>query len=252
MKRSPLHQAARGLMLLLPLGITCPVWASTFQVSPVTATLTPDKPVAALTVRNVGADPTVVQLQLMSWSQADGTDKYMPTSDVLATPPIFTVPPHGSQVIRVGFHRPPDGQGEHAYRLFLREIPPPLKPGFEGLRIALRISLPVFVQSANAGGPQLHWQALPAGHGQIQIRVSNNGSTHAKLSRFKLSMDGDSKPLSMSQDPVYVLPGAMHEWTIHAPDSVGEHLHLTAQRDSGDLVEGDLIVGSNTTNAGTP
>lgn len=251
MKRSPLHQAACGLMLLL-LCAVCPVWASTFQVNPVTVTLSADKPVAALTVRNVGADPTVVQLQLTSWSQVDGADKYVPTSDILATPPIFTLPANGSQVIRVGFRRPPDGQGEHAYRLFLQEIPPPLKPGFKGLRMSLRISLPVFVRSAQAAAPQLHWQATPAGHGQVEIRVSNDGPAHIKLSRFELSADGDSKPLSMPQQPVYVLSGSTHEWTIRAPDSVGEHLHLTAQRDSGAVVEADLVVGNNVADAGTP
>lgn len=237
--------------MLLLLCVFCPVWASTFQVNPVTVTLTPDTPVAALTVRNVGTDPTVVQLQLMSWSQADGADKYASTSDILATPPIFTLPVNGSQVIRVGFRRPPDGLGEHAYRLFLQEIPPPLKPGFKGLRIALRISLPVFVRPANAGAQQLHWQAVPVGQGQIEIRVSNDGLAHTKLSRFELSMDGDSKPLSMPQQPVYVLSGSTHEWMIHAPDSVGEHLHLTAQQDSGDRVEADLVVGNNVANAGT-
>lgn len=246
-----MHQAACGLMLLL-VCIIRPVWASTFQVTPVTVTLTPGKPVAALTVRNVGADPTVVQLQLVSWSQVDGTDKYAPSSDLLATPPIFTLPPNGSQVIRVGFRRPPDGQGEHAYRLFLQEIPPPLKPGFMGLRIALRISLPVFVRPANAGAPQLHWQALPAGHGQIQIRVSNNGSTHAKLSRFRLVMADDGKALPMPQQPVYVLPGATHEWVIDTPGAMDERLNLTAQRATGDLVHADLVVGDDVANAGTP
>lgn len=249
MKQSPLHQAACGLMLLL--FTCCPGWAGTFQVNPVTVALTADKPVAALTVRNIGADPAVIQLQVMSWSQADGSDKFAPSSDILATPPIFTLPANGSQVIRVGFRRPPDVQGEHAYRLFLQEIPPPLKPGFKGLRMSLRISLPVFVRPAKAGGPQLRWQAVPAGPGQIRIRVSNEGLAHAKLSRFQVSMDGDSHALSMPQQPVYVLPGATHQWVIRAPDSTGERLHLTAQRDSGDLIHADLVIGgASVANAG--
>lgn len=252
MKRSPLHQAACGLVLLLFCIAASPARASTFQVNPVVVTLTPDKPVAALTVRNLGADSTVIQLQLMSWSQADGTDKFTPTSNILATPPIFTLPANGSQVIRVGFRRPPDVQGEHAYRLFLQEIPPPLKSGFEGLRMALRISMPVFVQPVRGGSPQLHWRAMSAGHGQIRIRVSNDGLAHAKLSRFKLSMGAGAKKLSMPQQPVYVLPGAAHEWLIEAPAMIGAPLHLTAQRDSGEVVQADLVVGDNVANAGVP
>lgn len=249
MKHSPLHQAACGLMLLL-LGVTCQAWASTFQVSPVSVTLTPDKPVASLTVRNVGAGPVVVQMQLVSWSKADGTDKYAPTSDMLATPPIFTLAPNGSQVIRVGFRRPPVGQSERAYRLFLQEIPPPLKPDFKGMRLALRISLPVFVQPVAAIAPQLHWQAMPAGQGQIRISVSNTGLAHIKLSQFRLSMEGDPHPLSMPQQPVYVLPGTTEAWVIRAPISQGGHLHLAAQQDSGELVQSDMVVGDNVANAG--
>lgn len=246
-----MHQAACGLVLLL-LCTLCPAWASTFQVNPVTLTLTTDKPIAALTVRNVGADSTVIQLQVMSWSQVDGTDKYAPTSDLLATPPIFTLPANGSQIVRVGFRRPPDAQGEHAYRMFLQEIPPPLKPDFKGLRVALRISLPIFVQPETSIAPQLRWQAMPAGSGQVRIRVSNDGLAHAKLSRFRLSMDGDPNALSMPQQPVYVLPGATHEWIIRAPNAIGGRLHLTAQRSSGDLVHADLAVGGNVANAGVP
>jgi fimbrial chaperone protein len=250
MARSLLHQAACGLMLFLC--VACPAWAGTFQVNPVTVTLTRDKSVAALTIRNVGADPTVIQLQLMSWSQADGSDKYAPSRDILATPPIFTLPPNGSQIIRVGFRHPPSVQGERAYRLFLQEIPPPLKPGFKGLRMSLRITLPVFVQPAKAGAPHLQWQAMPAGDGRLKIRVSNDGTAHAKLSRFRLSTEGDPHALPISQKPVYILPGAAHEWVIKATNSVGERLHLEAQRDSGDPVEANLVVGGNVANAGSP
>jgi fimbrial chaperone protein len=250
MKRSSLHQAACGLMLLFC--ASCPSWASTFQVNPVRVTLSADKPIAALTVRNIGADSTVIQLQVMSWSQVDGTNRYVPSSDILATPPIFTLPANGSQVIRVGFRQAPKVQGEHAYRLFLQEIPPPLKPDFKGLRVTLKISLPVFVQPAAAVAPQLHWQATSAGNGQVRIQVSNDGLAHAKLSRFELSMEGDPHSLSMPQQPVYVLPGASHDWLVDAPGSIGEHLHLTAQRASGDVVQADLVVSGDVANAGTP
>lgn len=250
MGRSALHQAACGLMLFLC--IAGPAWASTFQVNPVTVTLSADKPVAALTVRNEGADPTVIQVRVMSWSQADGADQYTPATNILATPPIFTLPANGSQVLRVGFRRPPDAQHERAYRVCLREIPPPLKPGFKGLRVALRISLPVFVEPAVAIAPRLHWQAVPDGHGRLEIRVSNDGLAHAKLSRFHLSVAGDDKALSMPQQPVYVLPGATHQWVIQAPGVPGGRLHLTAQRATGDLVHADLVVGSGVADAGAP
>lgn len=249
MKRASLHQAACGLMLFLLCAI-CPAWASTFQVNPVKVTLSADKRVAALTVRNIGADPTVIQLQVVSWAQVDGNDKYAPASNILATPPIFTLPANGAQVIRVGFRQPPDAKSEQAYRLLLREIPPPLQPGFKGLRMSLRISLPIFIEPVAPVAPDLHWQAVLAGNGRLGIHVSNDGSAHAKLSEFQLSEDGASKPLPMSEKPVYILPGGSHDWLIDAPVSTGQHLHLAAQRTSGDTVQVDLVVGGGDANPG--
>lgn len=227
-------------------------WASSFQVNPVKVTLAADKPVAALTVRNLGSDTTVVQLQVVAWSQASGKDKFTPASGILATPPIFTLQPHGTQIVRVGFHRPPSGHEEQAYRLFLQEIPPPLKSGFTGLRMALRISLPVFVQTANAVSPHLHWQAIPSAHGQVEIRVSNDGLAHAKLSQFHLSVAGDANALPMPQEPVYVLPGATHQWVVHVHERAGERLHLTALENSSSPLQIDLVVGDNTAHSDGP
>ena len=248
MERSALHQAACGLMLLLC--AACPTWASTFQVNPVKVTLSADKPVAALTVRNIGADPTVIQLQVVAWSQVDGHDKYAPAPNILATPPIFTLPASGSQVIRVGFRQRPDAKGEQAYRLLLREIPPPLQPGFKGLRVRLQISLPVFILPVAPVAPDLHWQAVLAGNGQLEIHASNAGLAHVKLSEFRLSENGASKPLPMSEKPVYILPGGSHDWLIDAPVSMGQHLHLAAQKSSGDVVQVDLVVGGGDANPG--
>src|SRR3546814_9833017 len=68
----------------------------------------------------------------MAWSQSGGKDVFAAVDDILATPPIFTIPAGGSQVIRVGSRRAPDPQHERAYRLFLREVPPAPQPGFQG------------------------------------------------------------------------------------------------------------------------
>jgi fimbrial chaperone protein len=214
--------------------------AGSFQVGPVSATLTVDHPVAALTVRNTGADPAVIQLEAMTWSQVGDQDKYGPASDILATPPIFTVAAGASQVIRVG-SRAPSSQGERAYRLFLREIPPPPKPGFQGMRMALEISLPLFVAPGTPITPSLHWRATMANAGHLRIQLTNTGTAHARLSRFTLALAASAKPLPIPTKTVYVLPGAVHEWLVDAAVTSGEALHLAAQTESG-TVQADLVV----------
>lgn len=237
--KTTFSQAACGLVLFVT-AVSSAI-AGSFQVSPVSATLSRGQPVSALTVRNTGAAAAVIQLETMAWSQPNGKDRYVPTPDILATPPIFTIAPGGTQVIRVGSRRPPDTT-ERAYRLFLREVPPPPKPGFSGLRMNLQISLPVFVQQDVAATPQLEWQAEKTAAGETRIRVTNRGQTHARLSGFKLSAASGNKPLPMEDHVVYVLPGATHDWLLNAMIVPGTHLHLAAMQSNGRSMQTDLVV----------
>ncbi|EIL87363.1 pili assembly chaperone transmembrane protein [Rhodanobacter fulvus Jip2] len=182
----------------------------------------------------------MIQLEAMGWSQPNGEDKYLPTTDILATPPIFTIAPGGTQVVRVGSRRPPDTT-ERAYRLFLREVPPPPKPGFSGLRMNLQISLPIFVLKHGGAVPQLEWQAERTATGQTRIHVTNRGQTHARLSHFKLSTTSGKNPVPMEDHIVYVLPGATRNWLLNTPIAPGSKLHLAAQSD-GRSMQTDLIV----------
>jgi fimbrial chaperone protein len=241
MMKFPLYQAARGLALSLAIASTA--WAGSFQVSPLRATLSGHQPVSALTVRNAGTEPAVIQLQAMAWSQPAGEDSYVSTPDILATPPIFTIPAGGSQVIRVGSRRPADASNERAYRLFLREVPPPPKPGFKGLQMALQISLPLFVVPTATIAPQLQWQAASAANGQIKISVANRGTAHVRLTQFTLAPAGSSQALPVPVHPVYVLAGATHDWLIATKAAVatGSTWHVTAQTDTG-TVQADVLV----------
>ena len=96
---SKLCQTVFGLALL-----SCFLYsaqAGNFSVSPVSVTLSGKNPIAALTVRNNSTMPTTVQLQLKQWAQKSGKDVFAPTHSILATPPIFTIQPGKSQIIRL-------------------------------------------------------------------------------------------------------------------------------------------------------
>src|SRR6185312_2841401 len=91
-------QAARGgLALLIAYGSVA--HAGSFTVNPVRLTLSATQSVAAVTVKNIGEEATVVQLETSSWTQHDGQDVLESTSDILATPPILTVPPGASRIV---------------------------------------------------------------------------------------------------------------------------------------------------------
>lgn len=204
------------------------------------ATLSADQRVAALTVRNTGTEPATIQLQVKAWSQSGGKDLFGPADDILATPPVFTVAAGGSQVIRVGSRGAPDAQKERSYRLFLHEVPPAPRPGFQGLHMVLEISLPVFVQPSAAIAPELHWHASRIDASHLKITAENAGTQHAHLSRLVLSREG-GKRLPMSGNAVYILPGSGHEWVVDTATAEGEHLKLAMDSD-GQALETDMAV----------
>src|SRR4051812_25084224 len=113
-------QAACGLAFLFA---ATAVSAGSFAVNPVRATLSAKQPVGSLVVQNQGSEPTVIQLETGRWAQQDGKDVYVPTKEILAPPPIFTVPAGGSQIVRVGMRRAAEPGRELTYRLFLQEVP---------------------------------------------------------------------------------------------------------------------------------
>lgn len=232
MSRQTPGQAACSLALLLCL--TLPAYAGSFSVSPVRVTLSAGQPVAAMTVHNSEAEPTVVQLELVQWSQQDGQDIYTPTKDLLATPPIFTLPANGSQIIRVGLRKPLAGTQEAAYRIFLHEIPGPPKPGFQGLQVALKIGVPIFVPPAAAAAPKLRWSARAGDGRQLIISARNDGNTHVQIANISLSRP-DGGGVAVQQLGNYVLPGQQRQWRLTPDVMPTGPLRLFARTDAGDM-----------------
>jgi fimbrial chaperone protein len=211
-----------------------PALAGSFSVSPMRVVLSAAKPVAALEVHNDGAEASVVQLELVAWTQIDNADVYAETSELLATPPILTVPPGGSRVVRIGLRRAPDRDRELTYRLYVQEIPPPLSADFQGMRMTLRVGVPVFVASTAKPKPQLQWRSVVTADGGIKLSLSNSGNEHVKISDFELSLTDGARSSGVQRVSTYVLPGQSRNWLIKMDGSIvaGSILHVKAHVDA--------------------
>ena len=234
MNRHSLGQAVLGLAFSF-LGASLS-HAGSFTVNPVRVTLSPTQRVAAITVSNHGAEASVIQLETSRWTQQDGKDSLAPSNEILATPPIFTLAPGASQIVRVGLRRASDAQHELTYRLVLREVPPP-QPIAQGLRVALAISMPVFVVSAHPSFSNLAWRAVRLADGRIQLEATNTGSAHVQIGSLELSSPPSASPIVRQSVATYVLPGNTRSWTFKTTAGVaaGSILQLRATTDSGDL-----------------
>lgn len=227
------------LVLLAPFGAR----AASFQVNPIRLTLSAQHSTDVLNVTNSSNTPTVVQLQIVAWSQKDGKDVYTPSRALLATPPIFTVAPGGRQVVRVGLRARPDAKQEACYRVFLAEVPPAPKPGFQGVQIALRLGVPVFVEPPMASAPVLQWHARRLSGKQLEISAANTGNAHVEILKLTLSTTGRHQPLARESGG-YILPGTRHTWTVKlaAPLNANAPLKITADTDWG-IFDARLVPG---------
>ena len=243
-----LKQAACGLFFfVICAGIAN---AGTIGVSPVRVTLSDSQKIGSFSVRNEGTEPITMQMEVLSWSQREGKAVFAATRELLANPPIFTIPAGNSQLVRVGLRRAPDAQRELSYRVILEELPPPPDPDSSdsgsGARMTLRISLPVFVLPEIEAKPVLLWQAVRTSQGALKISLSNSGNAHIQIKNFKLSLLDSAQPWLTQQSSDYVLAGQSRDWILPAnPENPapppGVSLKLFAQTDAGDI-EAEVII----------
>lgn len=216
----------------------CAAGAS-LEINPVRLTLSGAQPVAALTVRNAGAQPASLHLQLMAWTQADAADHYAATRELLATPPIFTLAPGAVQTVRVGLRRAVDPERELAYRLYLQEIPDAGAANGTGVRIALRIGVPVFVPPQAPASPRLRWRAQRDG-GAIMLHAQNTGKSHARILELKF-LSGSQ--MVAEATAAYVLAGQSWRWrlAVSPMPAAGTQLRVSVNTTSGN-VDADVVL----------
>ncbi|MET3441075.1 fimbrial chaperone protein [Variovorax paradoxus] len=211
-------------------------------MDPVRLSLTASAPIVALVIRNSSDEPAVIQLEPTNWAQQDGVDHYVPTRDLIATPPIFTLPPHGTQIVRLGLRRAPDPRTELTYRLYLVEVPPPVKPDFAGTRVALRLGIPVFVTPTTHSAQALQWQLVKRADNKLGIAARNYGELHARITSISLSKkDGTAVSAQTIADDVHA--GQERQWPVqgNAMLAPGSTLRLSASTERGE-VSADVVV----------
>ncbi|MGA2674756.1 MAG: fimbria/pilus periplasmic chaperone [Terracidiphilus sp.] len=230
----PACKAFAVVAIVLLTGLTA--GAQTLSVLPVNIFLPPGQKATTLTVTNPGKSETSIQIRAYSWNQSGDDDPLTATTAVGVSPPMATIAPGASQVVRIILRQSPQDR-EATYRILVDQIPPPAEPGF--VRVVLRLSIPIFAQPMvrTAANVQFH---LEINAGKIILVGVNDGLRHDAIRDIALTTgDGRTLKLDGGFSP-YVLAGATRHWPLAVQGPLplpGEVLKMTARADAGAIEE---------------
>lgn len=154
--------------------------AVALELSPLTIVLDDEAPVQTLLLSNDTELEAAYQITGMDWAQADGRPVHDLDTDLIVTPPIVSLAPGESVIVRVGLLNPkPRAREEDTYRLLIRDISQLPETGAP-LRVRTQILLPVFRRPS-----QIHTQVEAAqtfdADGRACLELRNGGDVHQKL-----------------------------------------------------------------------
>lgn len=183
-----------------------PALAGNFRVNPVQINLPSDRQATSLMMTNSDVAEVSVRVLAYSWTQVDGQDVYSPTSDVIVSPPIFTVPAGKTQLVRIGLR---NRSGAKAYRVIFEEIPRE-KPIEGQVQITLRLNLPLYLLPKGGGTADVGWRAWRDRAGDMVVEGSNRGNLQAQFVELSVEKDGGQEILSKQMG--VILPGSARQW----------------------------------------
>jgi fimbrial chaperone protein len=206
-------------------------------VTPTNVLLAPGQDAAALRVTNHGDRKISFQIRGYSWRQsgAEGEDVLDPTADLVSSPPIATIQPGATQVVRLVL-RHSAGPAEKTYRIIFDQLPS-ANPS-EEVHFLIRLSIPVFAQPEAKVAPLVHWRIINEA-GQAWLSAVNQGNRHLTVHDMKIQDEAGNVLQLDIRSPPHILAGASRRWRIvtNAPLARDKAVRLTAGADLGTIDE---------------
>lgn len=225
----------RHLLLSLALSVLATLaQAADVSLMPVNVRLDRNNDRSTVQVTNNGREVVVMQADAIAWQRVDGQDLDAPTSDIIVNPPVFTLQPGQTQVVRVGLRKAQELQQEATYRMVLREVPTPrvsdLLNVAGSVRVLVALRVPVYVAPAKVLRRET-WQVRREPNGEMVASVSNTGNVHLKVGELRVQGEGmRGQVLAVQGGASVVFPGEERSFRLQAAAKAS---HLEVMTDQG-------------------
>lgn len=190
-----------------------PATAGSLRVDPVQVVITDDRQAAAVSLTNNEDVPVTVHVYPLGWTQSDGRDVYSKTDAVIVSPRVATISPRGTQLVRVGFRNPAIANG--AWRLIIEEVPEQ-RSDTSGVRVALRMNLPLFARLDAGESSDLRWSAWRDDDGVWTVEATNKSASYVRLEATDF-VESTGIQHDSSVRLGVVLPNSRRLWRLRGP-----------------------------------
>jgi fimbrial chaperone protein len=226
---------------LVSAAVVLGLWSNVTQaltISPVLVELSPDRRITSITLSNPADHPVSFQTRTLAWSQADGTDVYGETDELIVVPPIAEIGAGASQIFRVTTRGAPAAQ-ERAYRLIFEDITDVVSTthaaGEATIDIRVNHNLPVFITARGKAlaQPRLGSCASPVPAPTAAsrcIRLDNDGNHYLQIKSLTVAGTDWRKDLNSG---ARVLAGDWRQWTFEVPQHAMGDLQVQADTSGG-------------------
>lgn len=207
------RRLAGGLLasLMVP-----PAARAASQISPTLVEFRPGQAAFVVNLNNPGATASSYEIEGLSWEQVGDTDKLEPTEDIIASPPIASIQPGASQVVRLILRRQARTE-ELAYRLTISELPAPGAGARAQIGFMIVSSLPIFVVPNNARPGKLEWRAERVADGGLDLVARNTGGRTMRLGTLSLAGPAGRAVTAQPRGAIpAVRPGLERRWAVPA------------------------------------
>lgn len=224
-----------GMTLILSLFVVA-AHADGLIVLPEQLSLSAQRPVADLQVRNSSAEETTVQFNILAWRQAGGREQVTPDSKLMVHPASVKLRPGDSARVRVVLRLSAPLWEEEAFRIQISETPRIPDVGTETAYSAKRHtiqrgSVPVFLLPPGEANPRVTWSFERNQEGAVILHASNNGRGHVRLNSASLVGPAGQSIYKGNMSSI-LLPGGSRSWQLAADATAGVWL-LTADTNAG-------------------
>lgn len=197
--------------------------AEGLQVAPVSVTIPERSGTVWLT--NEGSETLRAQVRVFRWSQDNGEDVLVETTDLVASPPFVSIASGTQQVVRLvrtAEVADPAGPCEQTFRIIVDELPTAERQPGDGLQYVLRFSVPIYLTTPACAelAPVLAWRLEQGSEGNSLV-VANTGQVRAQLADLVLVSAGGARS-DLGRGLVgYVLPGQQRRFVFNSTAVAG-------------------------------